>query len=305
MAVGQFFADPVTSLTLSATPTGQSGTYGNIYAPTIWSGKAIKAREPMKLLVKYCLDYSDEISGNGSTINIDTIANMVANQKIDQQQVTLQQPVGANTPIQVNRYFEASMLVEDDLAWQSKLNLMEQYVPKGVEIVERKKDNDLAAQYANTTQTVVGTGASVITDANFIQAVQQLDLANVPQDGRHFIVSPTARAQLLKIDKYLGVVLGASTTAPGTIQTKPIVETGMFGTIYNIPVNMTTNLVPVTGGGYHNLMFHDSALAVAVQKETDTLQNYIPQYLGTLAVTRGLWGRTTVRPDHIIDFQSL
>lgn len=305
MAVGQFFADPINSTTVSAQPAGQASTYGNIYAPTIWSGKAIKAREPMKLMEKYSMDYSDDVSGNGSTINIDTIANMIAYQKVDQQQVTLQQPVGANTPLQVNRYFEASMLVEDDLAWQSKLNLMEQYVPKGVEIVERKKDSDLTALYANTSQTVVGTGVTAITDANFIQAIQQLDLANVPQDGRHFIVSPTARAQLLKIDKYLGVVLGASTTAPGTIQTKPIVETGMFGTIYNIPVNMTTNLAPVSGGGYHNIMFHDSAIALAVQKQTDTLQNYVPQYLGTLATTRGLWGRTIVRPDHIIDFQSM
>lgn len=299
---GTFFSDPVNSIANSATPAGQSGTYGSIYDPLLWASKAILAREPNKLLEKYAVDYSDDVAGYGSTINVQTIVNLTANAKADQTQVTLQQPVGSNVQIVVNRYYEASFLVERSMAVQARLNLQEEYVPKAVEIIERKKDNDLAALYSSFANTASGaSGSTAITDAIVINAVQTLDSANVPAEGRHLICAPSGRAALLGISKYLGVVVGNG-SVPSTIASNNIVQKGYFGEIYGIPVNFTTNLV--NSSGWQNMMFHESALGIAVQIQTMLDQNFVPQYLGWLSSASGLWGKACLRPDHGVQIPS-
>jgi hypothetical protein len=299
---GPFFSDPINSVANSAQPNGQSGTYASIYDPTLWAAKAILAREPNKILAKMAVDYSDDVSGYGSAINVQTIVNLVANAKADQTQVTLQQPVGSNVQLVVNRYYEASFLVERSLAVQARLNLQEEYVPKAVEIIERKKDNDIAALYSSGANTAAGaSGTLPVTDAIFINAVQILDTANVPAEGRHGIFAPSARADLLGISKYLGVIIGTGTT-PGFANTRDVVQTGYFGEIYGIPVNFTTNLV--SSSGMQNMIFHESAFALATQIETMVDQNWIPQYLGWLTSASGLWGKTVLRADHIVQVPS-
>lgn len=279
-----------------------NATYAAVYNPKLWAAKAIIAREPNKLLVKYCVDYSDDVKGFGDTINIQTIANMVANAKVDQSQVTLQEPLGSNLSISVNRYYEASFLVERSQSVQSRLNLQEEYVPKAVEIIERKKDSDIAGLYTAAANTAAGaTGSVAVADSAFISAVQLLDSANVPAEGRHAVFGPTARAALLAINKYLGVVVGSGST-PGILESNNIVQKGYFGEIYGIPVNFTTNIV--NASGFQNMVFHESAFGQATQIETMIDQNFVPSYLGWLTTASGLWGKTTLRPDHVVALPS-
>lgn len=299
---GPFFSDPTNTVANSVQPAGQSGTYASIYNPKVWAALGIKAREPNKILEKMCVDYSDAVMGFGDTINIQTIANLTANAKADQTQVTLQQPVGNNVQIVVNRYYEASFLVERSQSVQSRLNLQEEYVPKSVEIIERKKDNDIAALYTSAANTAAGANGSTPTsDASFINAVQLLDTANVPAEGRHYVASPSSRAAMLAINKYLGVIIGTG-TGPGMANTTNIVQKGYFGEIYGVPVNFTTNLV--SSSGMQNIMFHESAFGLAVQIDTMIDQNYIPQYLGWLTTGSGLWGKAALRADHIVAMPS-
>lgn len=277
-------------------------TYASIYNPKLWATKAIIAREPNKLLVKYCMDYSDDVKGFGDTINIQTIANMVANAKVDQSQVQLQEPIGSNLSISVNRYFEASFLVERSQSVQSRLNLQEEYVPKAVEILERKKDSDIAGLYTAAASTAAGAnGTTPVTDSAFISAVQLLDSANVPAEGRHAVFGPTARAALLAINKYLGIVIGSG-SQPGILESNNIVQKGYFGEIYGIPVNFTTNIV--NASGFQNMVFHESAFGAAVQIETMIDQNFVPSYLGWLTTGSGLWGKAVLRPDHVVALPS-
>ena len=297
-----FFTDPLATVANSAQPAGQTATYAGIYNPKLWAAKAILAREPNKILAKMCVDYSDEVMGFGDTVNIQTIANLVANAKADQTQVTLQQPVGNNVQLIVNRYYEASFLVERSQSAQSRLNLQEEYVPKAVEIIERKKDNDIAALYTSAANTASGANGSTPTsDASFINAVQLLDTANVPAEGRHYIASPSSRAAMLGISKYLGVIIGTGST-PGIGETNNIVQKGYFGEIYGIPVNFTTNLV--NSSGWQNMMFHESAFGIATQIDTMLDQNFVPQYLGWLSTASGLWGKAALRADHIVSMPS-
>lgn len=297
-----FFSDPINSVATSAQPAGQASTYGGIYDPTLWAARAIIAREPNKILARMAVDYSDDVKGYGQAINIQTIVNLVANVKADQTQVTLQQPVGSNVQLVLNRYYEASFLIERSLAVQARLNLQEEYVPKAVEIIERKKDNDIAALYTSAANQAAGTsGTTAVTDGAIINSVQLLDTANVPAENRHFIFAPSARADMLAISKYLGIVVGAGSNA-GVVQTNNVVEKGYFGEVYGIHTNFTTNLV--NSSGWQNFAFHESAFALATDIETSVDQDWIPQYKGWLSSASGLWGRVCIRPDHVVSIPS-
>ena len=295
------YSDPISSIANSATPTGQAGNYASIYDPALWAAEGIRARTPIKLMVAYAKHYEDANHGYGTLLNIQTINNMVANAKVDQTQVTLQQPVGSNKVLNINRYFEASFLVELVQSEQSRLNLQEEYTPKSAEIIERKKDIDLTSLVTSASITV-GTNTTALTDANIITGITALNAANAPADGRHLVVAPSCMADLYAINKYLGVVIGADTTAPGTVQTKPIVETGMFGKLYGIPVNMTTDVIAgAASTGSQNILFHESAFGIAEQIDTTTKQDWFQAYLGWMTTSYGLWGTVVLRPDHIVN----
>lgn len=295
------YTDPINSIANAAQPATQAGTYASIYDPALWAAEGIRARTPVKLMVAYAKHYEDANHGYGSLINIQTINNMVANAKVDQTQVTLQQPVGANKVLSINRYFEASFLVELVQSEQSRLDLQDEYTPKSAEIIERRKDIDLTTLVTSAAQTV-GTTSTALTDANLITAVTNLNIANAPQDGRHLVVAPSCMADLYAINKYLGVVVGADTTAPGSVQTKPIVETGLFGRIYGIPVNMTTDVIAgAASTGSQNLLFHESAIGIAEQIDTTTKQDWFQAYLGWMTTSYGLWGTVVLRGDHIVN----
>jgi hypothetical protein len=299
---GALYADPINSISNSAQPSGQGATYSAIYDPALWAAEGIRARTPVKLMVQYAKHYEDANHGYGSLINIQTINNMVANAKVDQTQVTLQQPVGSNKVLNINRYYEASFLVELVQSEQSRLSLQEEYTPKSAEIIERKKDIDMTSLVTSASASVIGTNTTPLTDANLIAGITTLNAANVPMDGRHLVVAPSTMGDLYGINKYLGVVVGADTTAPGSAMTKPIVETGLFGKIYGIPVNMTTDVIPgASSTGSQNLLFHESAFGIAEQIDTTTKQDWFQAYLGWMTTSYGLWGTVCLRPDHVIN----
>lgn len=219
--------------------------------------------------------------------------------------MTLQAPSESDATIVINRYFESSFLVEKNLARQSQVDLMSEYTPKAAESIERQKDSDLTGLFSSLTQQVGGTGAAV-TEANLVRAIQYLDDASAPQSDRHFVIKPVAKADLLKINKFTGVTIGADATSPGTVRTMNIVETGKFGELYGVEVHVTTQVSAdaTTATLYHNLLFHREAFVIAEQIKTSSDTNYIPEYMGTLHTAFGLWGRGVYRNTFGVDFRS-
>lgn len=276
------------------------GYYGDVYSPNLWSARAVRQRELEKMFTHMFEDYSDDSSGYGATINCSVIVNLAANPKVDGFMVKLQQPVGLNKQIVIDQHWEASFIVEDKFAKQARLNMQAEYNDKAVEAIERTKDKDLAA-YAATSAGSTAAGASnstAVTDAIIIDAIQKLNQANVPMTNRHFVFSYSAMADVMKIDKYMGFVMGA-TSQPGSVITSNKVENGFGGHLYGVDVNFSNNLVASSGGSV-SLLIHPSAIGVAVQKETDVEQERKAEYLGDLTVASGLWGKGVLRPDHIV-----
>lgn len=272
-----------------------------IFVPQLWANEAIVQREAAKIMANLVKNIDNEVAGKGDTINLQTISNLSANAKAVNTQVTLQANSETNSPMLVNKFYEASFLVEIVLAAQTAINIQKEYTPKAVEAVERQKDTNLTSLYAAITQ-IVG-GSTPLTEAAFVAGLVFLDNANAPQINRHLAIRPKGKADLLQINKFTGVTIGQNATSPGTVKTMNIVENGLFGELYGVEVNVTTQIQTVTGVN-QNLLFQEEAFALAEQIPTTTHQAMIDEYLGYLTTAYGLWGAMNYRLDHSVNFQS-
>lgn len=285
---------------------GITATSHDIFRPEIWRAETQRATEPAKVMSKLVKRMDNDVAAYGDVINYQTITNLAATAKTVNTQVTLQTPSESNLTVSINRYFESSFLVEKNIAKQSKVNLMKEYVSKAAESIENQKDDDLLGLYSSLSQQVGGLGAA-LTEANFVRGIQYLDDADAPQTDRHFVIRPVVKADMLKINKFTGVVVGADGTSPGTARTMNIVETGKFGELYGVEIHVSTNVAAdaTTATIFHNLLFHREAFVLAEQIPTTSDTEYIAEYMGTLHTAYGLWGRAEYRDTFAVDMRTV
>ena len=245
------------------------------------------------------------VTGKGDVINIPNLSNLTASDKSASTQVTLQSPTESNTTISINKHKESSFLIEDILKVQSNYELMSEYTSKAGESIARQIDTDLLGEYTNFTNTDVGTYGSDITDAVILAAMEAIDLANAPLEDRYFVIYPTQKTALARIDKFV------KADYLGQYQNPTVVKTGvpsryMWGDIYGVPVYYTKQ-VPLTAGTptqTHNILFHKEALALALQLAPRTQSQYILEYLSNLTVIDTIYGVKTIRTDFGIEVRS-
>jgi hypothetical protein len=245
------------------------------------------------------------VTGKGDTIHIPNLSNLSANSKTANAQVTLQAPTETEASISINNHYEASFLVEDIARVQSNYDLLAEYTSKAGYAIAAQVDTDVLGLYTSLTSTDVGTYGTDITDAVILSGLEALDLADVPMEDRAFVIDPTQKTALSKIDKFVRAdYLGEYQTA------KPAV-TGpnsryMWGDIYGCPVYYT-NQVPSTAGTptqLHNVLFHKEAFALALQQAPRTQSSYILEYIGNLVVVDTIYGVSAIRTDFGVEVRS-
>jgi hypothetical protein len=289
-------------------------TTGDVFLPEVWSKETQRATQSSLVLANLVKRFDSDVADAGDKLHVPKVSNLSAYAKSANTQVTLNAPTETEFTMDINRHYESSYLVEDRLKVQSKYNILEEYTSKAGYAIGQKIDADLAGLYSSVTQNV-GNSTTDITDANIVRAIQYLDDANAPQTDRFFVIKPAGLAHVRLIDKFsrfdsLGispsvVVNGGLATGSGSI-IKRIGPNGLVGTIYNLEVYMTTNLVEEAGTSdvIHNLVFHKDAFALGLQLKPRTQFQYKQEYLGTLATTDALWGFALYRADHAVDFRS-
>src|SRR3990167_11215183 len=166
-------------------------TTGDVFRPEVWSMEVLRATENALVMAPLVKRFDSLVTGKGDTINIPNLTNLTASDKTASAQVTLQSPTEINTQILINKHKEASFLVEDILKVQSNYDLMAEYTSKAGFAIAETVDTDLLAEYANFTNSDVGTYGSDITDAVLLAADEAIDLANAPQEDRFLVIYPT------------------------------------------------------------------------------------------------------------------
>lgn len=280
-------------------------TTGAVFIPEVWSPEVLRATENALVMAPLVKRFDSLVTGKGDTIHIPNLTNLTATSKTANAQVTLQSPTETDTTISINNHYESSFLVEDILKVQSNYDLMAEYTSKAGESIARRVDTDLLGEYANFTNTDVGSYGQDITDPVFLAADEALDLANAPMEDRYLIVYPTQKTALLKVEKFV------KADWVGQYQSSTMVKTGpnsryMWGDLYGHPVYYTKQ-IPTTAGTptqFHNIYFHKEAIALALQLAPRTQSEYRLEYLGNLVVVDTIYGIKTIRADFGIEVRS-
>jgi hypothetical protein len=278
----------------------------NIFRPELWSKEVIRAFEANLVLGgKVNRSRDSEVSQYGQSIKMNTISNLAAFDKVPNTQVALQDPTESQVTLNINKWKYAAFLVEDMLKAQSNVNLMSEYTSKAGYAVRKALDTDLANLATGFSQSA-GAYNTALTEDALLDAVELLDLADVPQNDRCWVLRPEAVRDLRDIDDYTrydgtgyagGFAMG--TVGNGT-QIRP---DGLVGMLYNAGVYMTTQIAK-SGNNISNMFFHKDALAAAVQQSPRVQSEYKLEYLGWLTVVDILYGVVELRDNAGVELRS-
>ena len=223
---------------------------------------------------------------------------------------TLQAAVEGDTAVTINLHYEYSRLIEDITEAQALSSLRRFYTEDAGYALARQVDTSLIqlgrgfnggnaanAAYAGafiggdgTTAYNSGTpNASALTSAGIRRTVQRLDDADVPMEGRFFLIPPSARNTLMGINEYtaqsfVGEVGGGNT-----------IRNGEIGSLYGIPVFVSSNADTATGAARIALMGHKDAAVLVEQVGVRSQTQYKQEYLGTLYTADTLYGVKELR----------
>jgi hypothetical protein len=182
--------------------------------------------------------------------------------------------------------FEKSLSIVDQARWATR---------GAAYVVDLGVDDALAALVDDFSQTT-GTLAVDHTDDDVRRAVQYLDDANAPAEGRHFGMSPAAKNTSLGIDRYASSDFNRGGMAN--------LVRGSFGEIYNLNVFTSTNIEGSNAAGHDNVICQSDAMALGMRMAPKTHRFDDIQNLSEQVAISCIFGVIETRDDHGVWFKA-
>ena len=294
------------------------------FIPEIWSDEIIAAYQKnlkMAPLVKKL-----PMTGKkGDVIHIPKPIRGAASAKVADTAVNIQANTEGELQISVNRHFEYSRFIEDIVEVQALNSLRQFYTEDAGYQLALKVDTDLmnaatgfgdgtldlaaptGADWENSNSyffDAASTGGTplslfdaagghsvaagdVFSDAGFRQAVQLLDDADVPMDGRCIIVPPVVR----------NTIMGTERFSSSDFVSGQTVNTGLIGNLYGVDVYVSSNCPTLQSNVRGCIMMQKDALVHAEQMSVRSQTQYKQEYLSTLFTSDTLYGVQVYRPE--------
>lgn len=229
-------------------------TNADVFIPELWIDE-IKRERDVNFAMKSTITMMPFSGSKGDVVHIPEISRLAVNDKVHNQPVTLQTRTESEYTITVDKYKETSFMIEDIVNVQSKYNLRKEYTREAGYALARDVDNFLLGLRANiqgynslsnviyNTSDASATGTPLsLNRATILAAKQILDEADVPMQGRFLAVSPGQHVDLLTINEFISA---------DYVNDKPTVS-GRVGSIYGIPVYVSSNITQNSSTGYYN-----------------------------------------------------
>lgn len=233
--------------------------------------------------------------------------------KSAETQVTLIQESGTEKTVTINKHYEYSRLIEDFAEVQALTGLRGWYTGDAGYALAKQIDTDVltlgrgvqggAGTAAYTTGYIGGDGSTAyvaasnnetaLTDAGLRRAIQRLDDADIPTDGRALIIPPVAASTLRGLARFTEQAFVGEAGSGNTIRT------GMIGDIYGTKVYVSSNADTTSGSGAARvaLMFHPEFGVLINQVGIRVQTQYKQEYLGTLMTADTIYGVGELRDD--------
>ena len=273
-------------------------TTADVFIPELWSSGAIVAREN-SLVFAMLVDrkYQDGLT-HGDTIHVPSVGNLAARSKTkaSNSAITFETVTETNTDISVATWEYAAMAVESIVKIQANRDMFKLYSGKMGYALGLSIDDVLAGLPDNVDNTV-GTLAVELSDDDILRAIQYLDDANVPADGRVFVLSPAEAVGWMKKDKF---VHNDYTMLHGTEKAETSQERAYVKSFIGTPAYKSVNVEGSNAAGHDNVLFQREAFALVVQMTPTPHHMYDIDYLVDKVVLEQLSGTAEMRDDHAV-----
>lgn len=158
------------------------------------------------------------------------------------------------------------------------------------EALQRRQDQDIAALFSAFNSST-GSNSGAITSTLLITAVGQLDIDNIPSDGRTVVLHPFQWRTLIPTYDD-GSVYGA--------QGQQVVTNGLVSSnLYGAQLFVTSNVATATVSGstvWAGAAFHPSAVALATKGAMPSIETERDASLRAFEmVSTGVWGEAEYR----------
>lgn len=292
------------------------------FIPEIWSDE-IAAAYKKNLVAANLIKKMTFRGKKGDTVHIPVPTRGSASAKAASTQVTLIAATESEKTVSINKHYEYSRLIEDIVEAQALSSMRQFYTDDAGYALAKQVDTDLiqlgrtvnggsagarynaayiggdgTTAFDYTANTNTGN-ASALTDAAIRRTIQRLDDADVPMDGRFFIIPPSSRNTLMGIARYTEQAFVGESGSSNTIRN------GEIGNVYGIPVFVSSNAdhasatstYPASGSSIARicLMGHRDSMVLVEQMAVRSQTQYKQEYLGTLFTADTLYGVAELR----------
>ncbi len=296
-----------------------NSTNAATFIPELWSDEIVAAYKK-NLVLANLVNKMSMVGKKGDTLHIPKPTRGTATAKAANTAVTIQADTETEVQIAIDKHFEYSRMIEDIVDVQALDSMRRFYTDDAGYALAKQVDDDLftlakslgdgdGSDYTHSASFYVDAGngfaayaadtvapTDVFTDLAFRELIQKMDDADTPMDGRVLIIPPSARRDILGIDRY-----NSSDFVDGRG-----VNNGQIGSLYGVDVYVTSNC-PVIETAADNtastvdtraaLLVHRDTMVLAEQMAVRSQTQYKQEYLADLFTADTLYGVKELRPE--------
>jgi hypothetical protein len=310
-------------------------SYSGAFIPTLWSGKLLAKFYQNTMLSEVTnTDYEGELKNQGDTVRIRLAPSISISDYTVGQSLSYEVPTPIFQDMQVNKGKYFGVQVNDVLAYQSDIALMNMFTEDAAKQLKIAIENEVffnsfvtegpAAQNEGATAGKISAAYNLGTDVapidqatpeNVLKAILRmstvLDEQNVPEDGRFLIISPFDRQLLMQSSIAQAYFTGDQSS---------VIRTGKIGMLDRFSVYVS-NLLPrgeagkalvaglsatSTGGAVTNAKARRVMIAGTKQatsfamtvNKTEPLRNQTD--FGDIVRGLAVYGRKVVKPEALV-----
>lgn len=310
-------------------------SYSGAFIPTLWSGKLLAKFYQNTILSEVTnTDYEGELKNQGDTIRIRLAPSISISDYTAGQSLSYEVPTPIFQDMQVNKGKYFGVQVNDVLAYQSDMNLMNMFTEDAAKQLKISIENEVffnsfvtegpalknmgATAGATSSSYNLGTDIAPIDQANaanilnaILRMSSTLDEQNVPEDGRFLIITPYDRHLLMQSNIAQAYFTGdqSSTIRTGkigmldrfTVYVSNLLPRGAAGKALVPGLSDPSTGAAVTNAKARRLMVagtkHASSFAMTVNK-TEPLRNQTD--FGDIVRGLAVYGRKVVKPEALV-----
>jgi hypothetical protein len=247
----------------------------------LWSKKVNEFYRDNLKAAAFFTDLSEDFMAGAKSVYVPNMAEMTAHAKSTGSVVTLNQLTDTKVTLTMDTWYETSFAIEKKEMGQvlKQYSYMERQMKNVAYTCAGAYEDAILALFTGFSQTV-GTSAAALADSNIRRAIQYLDEAKAPQEGRAFFLTPKqVWSDVQAIDKFSLLV--------NTNGADPVLK-GHVANLYGIPVIMSERIGATTGSANSCLAHRDAIVHASSGVDVDS--NYIPQYLSTIVTADVIFG---------------